>query len=164
MATFSVWRFDSPDGAEVMLGSLESFQKQALINVLDGSVVTWPLDAKKPKTRHLNDLKAKGALGGAFWGMLFGLLFFVPFLGLAVGAAAGALGGAFADGGISDDFIEQTRGQITPGTSALFLLTSDAVLDKLEPAIRSLNLNPQLISTNLSNEQEEKLRETLGEG
>ena len=63
--------------------------------------------------------------------MLFGLIFFVPFFGLAVGAAFGALGAKMADYGISDDFIKKTRDQVTEGTSTLFLLTSDAVQDKV---------------------------------
>ena len=164
MATLSVWRFPIPDGAQVMLATLEDLEKQQLVKVLDGAVVTWELGAKRPKTRQLHDTTGAGALGGAFWGMLFGLLFFIPFLGMAIGATAGALGGAFTDAGIDDAFIEQVRKEVTPGTSALFLLSADAVLDRVKPAIDELNLNPQLISTNLSAEQEGKLRETLAEG
>lgn len=164
MSTLSVWRFPIPDGADVMLNSLEALEKQQLITVLDGAVVTWQIGSKRPKTRQLHSMAGAGALGGAFWGMLFGLLFFIPFLGLAVGAAAGALGGAFTDVGIDDKFIEQVRREVTPGTSALFLLSADAVMDKVGPAIEELNLDPQLISTNLSAEQEAKLRETLAEG
>jgi len=164
MATLSVWRFPIPDGAEVMLNSLEDLQRQQLINVQDGAVVTWAVGAKRPKTRQMHSMAGAGALGGAFWGMLFGLLFFIPFLGLAMGAAAGALGGAFSDVGIDDKFIEKVRSQITPGTSALFLMSDNAVLDKVKPAIHELNLNPELISTSLSDEQESKLRESLTEG
>ena len=51
----------------------------------------------------------------------------MPLLGLAVGAAAGALGGSLADVGIDDDFIAAVKAKVTPGTSALFVLTSDAV-------------------------------------
>ena len=164
VATLSVSRFPVPDGAELTLNKLEDLQKQQLITVLDGAVVTWEIGAKRPKTRQMHNMAGVGALGGAFWGMLFGLLFFIPFLGLAVGAAAGALGGAFSDVGIDDEFIGQVRSQITPGTSALFLLSADAVVDKVKPAIAEMNLNPELISTNLSTEQEAKLRETFAEG
>ena len=58
--------------------------------------------------------------------MLFGLIFFVPFLGMAIGAAMGALTGSMMDVGIDDDFIKASREKITPGTSALFLLSNDA--------------------------------------
>jgi len=164
MSTLSVWRFPIPDGAEVMLNSLEVLEKQQLIAVLDGAVVTWELGAKRPKTRQLHGRSGAGALGGAFWGMLFGLLFFIPFLGLAVGAAAGAMSGAFTDAGIDDRFVDEVRREVKPGTSALFLLSVDAVMDQVKPAIEELNLHPQLISTNLSAGQEAKLRETLAEG
>jgi len=96
-----------------------------------------------------------GAFQGAFWGMLFGLIFLVPFFGLAVGAAFGALGGAFADYGIDDAFIKKTREKITEGKSALFLMTKDEVLDKVSEEMKSLDF--EIIATNLSKEQEERL-------
>ena len=102
-----------------------------------------------------------GALGGAFWGMLFGLIFFVPFFGLAIGAAIGALAGHFSDYGIDDKFIEQTRSKVTEGTSALFLLTQNAVMDKVVEPLKALK--PELISTNLSKEQEDQLKAAFGE-
>jgi uncharacterized membrane protein len=92
--------------------------------------------------------------------MLFGLIFFIPFFGLAVGAAMGALSGKFADYGIDDNFIKQTREKVTEGTSALFLLTSGAVLDKVAEAVKGQKF--EIISTNLSAEQEAQLRAALG--
>ena len=79
--------------------------------------------------------KAAGALGGAFWGFLFGLLFFIPLFGMAIGAAMGALAGSMGDVGIDDQFINEVREKITPGTSALFLMTQNAVEDKLSDAL-----------------------------
>ena len=109
MATLTVWKFDDPNGAEQVLQELEGLQKQALLKVLDGAVVSWPAGAKRPKTSQLADMTGRGALGGAFWGFLFGLIFFVPLLGMAVGAAAGALGGSMAHVGIDKDFIDQVK-------------------------------------------------------
>ena len=103
---------------------------------------------------------AAGALGGAFWGLLFGLIFFVPLLGAAIGAATGALAGSLADVGIDDGFINRVRDQVTPGTSALFVLTSDAVMDKVHDAFAE-HEPAELIFTNLSNEQEAALRSGL---
>lgn len=88
--------------------------------------------------------------------MLFGLIFFIPLLGAAIGAAAGALSGSLADVGIDDSFIKQTRESVTPGTSALFVLTSDAVQDKVREAFAGVNA--ELIFTNLSQDQENALR------
>ena len=144
-----------------MLYTVENLQKQQLIQIQDGAIVTWPLGAKKPKTKQLSNMTGVGALGGAFWGMLFGLLFFIPFLGLAIGAAMGALMGHFAHYGIDEGFIDQVRSKITPGTSALFLLSSGAVVDKVADAVKGQQF--EIIQTNLSKEQEEQLRADFGE-
>ena len=158
MATLSVLKFETPDGAKQMEQTLLALQKQQLITIQDAAIVTWPQGAKSPKTEQLHSLAGQGALMGLFWGMLFGLIFLVPFLGL-MGAAMGALSGKFSDYGIDDNFIKQTRDKVTEGTSALFLLTSGAVLDKIAPAVKGQKF--EIISTNLSKEQEDQLRAAL---
>ncbi|MEP7194052.1 MAG: DUF1269 domain-containing protein [Actinomycetota bacterium] len=161
MATLTVWKFPTTTGAAEAENTLERLQKQELIRVEDAAIVYWPEGAKKPKTQQANSLKAAGALGGSFWGLLFGILFFVPFLGMAVGAAMGALVGSMSDVGIDDDFIRTVREEITPGTSALFVLTSSGVVDKVHEAFEGTTM--ELVKTNLSNEQEAKLREVFGD-
>lgn len=161
MATLSVWRFDTPNGAEDAVGTLADLARKQLVVVHDAATVSWPEGAKKPKTRQLHNVAGAGALGGAFWGLLFGLLFFVPLLGALVGATVGAVGGALSDAGIDDEFIKRTRDEITPGTSGLFVLTSDVVLDKVAEAFGSNK--PHLLFTNLSNDQETALREAFAE-
>ena len=161
MATLTVWKFDSPTGADDAVVTLERLSKQELISIHDAATVSWAPGKKKPKTRQLNDLTSSGALGGAFWGLLFGLLFFVPLLGLAVGAAAGALGGSLADVGIDDDFIKSVRSEVQPGTSALFVMSSGAVMDKVRDAFT--DFKGELIQTNLSAEEEANLREVFSE-
>jgi uncharacterized membrane protein len=161
MATLTVLKFETADGAEKMQTTLLALQKQQLITVQDAAIVTWPQGAKQPKTKQLANLAGAGAMQGAFWGMLFGLIFFVPFFGLAIGAAMGALSGKFADYGIDDNFIKQTRDKVTEGTSALFLLTSGAVMDKLADAVKGQQF--EIISTNLPKEQEDQLRAAFGE-
>lgn len=159
MATLTAWRFDTPDGAENAEKTLMGLAKEGLIRIEDAAIVSWPENKKSPKTRQLNSLTGAGALGGAFWGMLFGLLFFVPILGMAVGAATGAIGGALADVGIDDDFISSVRSRIQPGTSALFLLSSDAVMDKVKEAFEGDRA--ELLHSNLSDADEQKLREVF---
>ena len=157
MATLTVWKFDTYDGADNAEKVLVKLAKEELITIQDAAIVSWPANKKAPKTRQLQSLTGAGALGGAFWGLLFGLLFFVPILGMAIGAATGALGGAMADIGIDDDFIASLKSQIQPGTSALFVMSSDAVTDKVREEFGALH--PQLIHSNLSTEQEARLRE-----
>ncbi|MFB7515794.1 DUF1269 domain-containing protein [Streptomyces sp. NPDC056144] len=159
MATLTVWKFDAPDGAAAVEDVLLQLQKQELIKVIDAATVSWPEEASKPKTKQLNNLTGAGALSGTFWGMLFGLLFFMPLFGAAVGAAAGALGGKMADVGIDDDFIDSVKSKVTPGTSALFLLSSDAVIDRVRQAFPGGHA--ELVQSNLDGEKEAKLREVF---
>ncbi|MFB2834261.1 DUF1269 domain-containing protein [Floridanema evergladense] len=162
MATLTVWKFTTADGADNALKKLQDLQKQEIIEVLDAAIVSWPQGRKRPKTYQAMDTVGAGLLGGAFWGMLFGLIFFVPVLGLAVGALAGALSGYFTDYGINDDFIKSVQSKVTEGTSALFLLTGKVVLDKVEAAF-SDEEKGELIQSNLSTEQENKLRQDFAE-
>jgi uncharacterized membrane protein len=161
MATLTVWKFETAGGAQNALTLLERMQKEELLQINDGAYVTWPEGKKKPKTEQLSRLTGAGALGGSFWGLLFGLIFFVPLLGMAVGAAMGALAGSMSDVGINDEFIRQVREQVTPGTSALFVMTSNAVVDKVLDEFKETGAT--LMSTNLSKEQEAKLREAFAD-
>jgi uncharacterized membrane protein len=156
-----VWKFDSATGAEFALSLLERLQREELLQINDAAYVFWPEGRKKPKTQQLHSMTGVGALGGSFWGLLFGLIFFVPLLGMAVGAAMGALTGSMSDVGIDDGFIRKVRDNITPGTSALFVMTSNVVADKVLDEFRSTGAS--LISTNLTNEQEARLREVFAE-
>jgi uncharacterized membrane protein len=159
MATLTVWRFDTPLGAERAEHTLESLAKQGLITVHDAAIVSFPEGAKKPKTRQLKNMTGAGALGGAFWGLVFGLIFFVPLLGMAVGAGLGAASGSLTDVGINDEFIKAMRESITPGTSALFVMSSDAVLDKVHDAFEGQPM--ELVQTNLTRDQEKTLQEVF---
>lgn len=161
MSTLTVWKFKTANGAENALAKLTELQKQELIKVLDAAVVTWPEGRKKPKTYQAVSTVGVGALGGAFWGMLFGLIFLVPLFGMIVGAAAGALSGKLTDYGINDDFIKDLREKVTEGTSALFLLTGQVTVDKVSDAF-AVDEVGELIQSNLSAEQEAKLREDFG--
>lgn len=71
-----------------------------------------------------------------------------------MGALVGALWGS-----IDDDFIKRVRDQVTPGTSALFVMSSNAVVDKVKDAFAGSS--PELIFTNLTDEQEAAIREAF---
>jgi len=62
MATLVVFKFPTDQGAETMLSTLEGLQKQQLIQIQDGAILTWPAGAKKPKTKQLSDMTGAGAL------------------------------------------------------------------------------------------------------
>jgi len=162
MATLSVLKFNDPYGAERVMIALQGMQERAMITLEDAAVVSWPQGNKKPRTQQLHSTAGMGAMSGAFWGFLFGLIFFVPFLGAAIGASMGGLSGSLADVGISDDFIKQVREKVTEGTSALFALTSGATApDKVVDELKQYDF--EIISTNLPEEQEQKLREAFAQ-
>ena len=100
-------------------------------------------------------------MGGMFWGLLLGIISLTPLFGMAIGAAFGALGGAFRDYGIDDDFIKRVRSAVVEGTSALFLMTSDAVMDRVSERMKDIKF--EIIATNLSKEQEDQLRELFAQ-
>jgi uncharacterized membrane protein len=155
MSTLTVFEFSNVNGADQMLAKLGDLQKAKLIKILDAAVVTWPEGKKAPKTKQAVPLTKLGALDGAFWGMLFGLIFFAPFFGMAIGAAIGALSGKMADYGINDEFIKSVREKVTEGTSALFLLSGDAVEDKVLAELKGMEF--ELIASNLTKEEENEL-------
>jgi len=161
MATLTVWKFPTAGGAQQAVATLKDLQRQELIQIHDAATVSWVEGRKKPKTEQLRSMAGAGALGGAFWGMLFGLIFFVPLLGMAIGAGMGALTGSMTDVGIDDSFIRRMRDEIQPGTSALFVLSTGAVVDKVRDAFEGQQM--VLVETNLSHEEEEKLREVFFE-
>jgi uncharacterized membrane protein len=156
MATLSAWKFDRPDGASQAVRTLKDLENEGLIVIHDAAIVEWPAGKKKPKTRQVDDMVGPAALAGGFWGLLFGLLFFVPFLGAAIGAAGAAAVTSLRDVGIDDDFIKQVKDKVTEGTSALFLLSSSGVEDRIRQ--RFIGTHPELIATNLTSDEEAKLR------
>ncbi len=162
MGTLTVWKFDTTTGAEDASKTLQELARQNLLVLHDAATVVWEEDQQKPTTHQLANTTVAGALGGSFWGLLFGLIFFVPLLGAAIGAATGAIAGSLTDVGIDDTFINKVRDQITPGTSALFVMTSDAVVDKIHAAFAG-HQPGELIFTNLSSEQEAALREVFAD-
>ena len=162
MVTISAFKFDTADGAGQMLELVQDLASGQSISVEDAAVVTWLPGEKKPRTRHVSELTGADALGGSFWGLLFGQIFFVPFLGMAVAAAMGALAGKFSTYGIDNRFVRSVGEQVVEGTSALFLMTSSSVVDRVAEAARQKGWAFEIISTNLSAEQETQLQQDFG--
>jgi uncharacterized membrane protein len=153
-----VLAFDSETGASEARDKLFELQKQEMITLEDAAVVVRKPDGK-PKVKQAHSLVGAGALGGAFWGMLIGLIFLAPWLGMAVGALSGALGGKYSDIGIDDEFIKEVGETIDPGESALFLLVTQVQTERVIEELSAYD--PTVLQTNLSTEDEDKLREAF---
>ncbi len=160
MAAFTVWTYDTPEGAATAERALRSAEADGHVTVLDLAKVSWPLDAERPKTDHSHEGELKATGWGAFWGLLFGVLFFIPVIGVAAGAAIGAVSKAVGAVGIRKEDLERIREEVQPGTSALFALTENANLDRAGE--RMHGLRGKLVSTNLTEGERDLLLETFG--
>ena len=161
MTAFTVWKFDTPDGAQHAGSLLDDAAKAGLVKIIDHAVVSWPVGERRPVTKHKHDPAVHGGGWGAFWGLLLGTLFFVPVLGAAAGAAIGAMSKATEGIGISKDQLETIRQQVTEGTSALFLVTDEGDLDRLGERFHGAHM--KLVDTNLTAEERKLLLETFGD-
>jgi len=162
MTTFTVWKFNDPDGAANAETALKAGAADGLVTIVDHAVVSWPEGADKPTLKHHHDNPKRGAAWGALWGIVGGALFAIPVAGLALGAGIGALAKATAGTGITEKDLERIRTEVGPGTSALFLVTENADLDRLGE--RFHGRDSTLISTNLTEAERATLLETFGGG
>jgi len=159
MAAFTVWKFDDPNGAQRAAETLKQCQRDGLVKVIDHAVVTWPEGDSKPSTHEGHEERWHSAGWGALWGVLLGALFFIPVIGGVVGLGIGALSKLTADAGISKEQLETIRTQVTPGSSALFVVTEGGDLDRVG---ERLHMHSTLIATNLTDAERANLLETFG--
>ena len=155
-----VMTFSNEYTADQMRDRLVELQKAHLIKVDDAVVVVHSQDGKV-KVKQAANLAGASALSGAFWGMLMGLLFFVPFFGMAVGAATGAIAGSMRVYGIDDTFIKEVGNAIQPGTSAIFVLVQQVIVDKVVEQLKPFGGN--IVRTSLSTENEAQLKAAFGQ-
>ena len=83
--------------------------------------------------RETKDLEpGSTAIGAALWSGLFGLLLGGP-VGMLVaggiGAGAGAVTAKLVDVGVTDDFVDQLREMVRPGTTTVAILAEDVDAD-----------------------------------
>jgi uncharacterized membrane protein len=161
MNTFTIWRFGTPEAAEEALPALVAVSGLEHVHVDDAALVTWPPDRRKPSARTLGGLDAPGGLWGGFWGLVLGLIFLAPLAGPTFGAAAGAVAGSLSDFGVRDDFVLDVREAVTPGTSAIFAISTGAVAARFAEELASFDV--LTLDSRLSPDQEQRLRDALAE-
>lgn len=130
--------YDNITEADRVLYELNRLEKEHLVDLEDAVVVMRRPDGKihlKQSYNIVGQGAAYGGLSGAAWGMLVGLLFLNPVAGLAVGGIAGAgmgaISGAMVDYGVDDKFIRSVAENLTPDSSALFVLVRKAQPEKV---------------------------------
>jgi uncharacterized membrane protein len=132
--------FDNEAAADEFGVKLEAMKKDMIVQLQDAAEVVRDLDGK-PHVKHNANLVGTGALGGAFWGM-------------------GALFGKLGKTGVDKQVLEQMGDAVKPGEAGWFLLIGQMTEDKFLAAVEGTNA--RLVRSNLSNEQEQQLKEAFG--
>ena len=102
-------------------------------------------------------------LGCTAVGFIAGLVLGAPLIGAAFGAALGGAGTAVAaTAGIDDDFVEDVKRLMRPGTSTLFVLDSEGDMDVILHGIRGLG--GTVLKTNVDMERARLIQSTLAAG
>ena len=103
---------------------------------------------------------ASNILGCTMVGFLAGLVLGTPFIGATVGAMVGGAGTASSAAvGIDDDFVEEVKSLMKPGTSALFVLDSEGEMDVILHSIRGLG--GTVLKTNVDLERARLIQSAL---
>ena len=149
------------DDTTTAISALDAAEAMAADLVIQPDALAAIIRNEDGKFRTVTNQHAvgAGATWGMFWGLLFGILFFVPILGMALGAAFGAFGGKLGKTTIDKQFQDQVRAQITPGTSALFMIVEQMTTDR---ALETLSkFGGTVIKTSMSKEQEAEIQDAL---
>jgi uncharacterized membrane protein len=135
MATLTAWKFPSATGADTALETLADLARRGLIDVRDAVVVDWPEGSSKPETKPETRRLRPAASSDDEEGSE---------LGLALGA----------------EYFRTLNANVTLGTSALFALTTEPSMREVAEAFRGTQA--ELLATNLTPEQEERLLGAFG--
>ena len=130
----TAWRFAGTEGADDAVLRLKQLDAADLINVMDIAVLRWPVHASAPTTQeHVTQEGGKVA----------------------------ALMHKLRHAVIDDTMIETVKGDMSPGTSAMVLLSSDAKLDAVVHAFEGRHM--ELVRTDLSVPELDRLRLTVSQ-
>jgi uncharacterized membrane protein len=158
--SLTVWRFPTPLGADSGELRLKRLEEQGAITVHDAVSVFWMPGADQPEVRRVRHRTAGAAGKGTFWGAVVGTLVLAPVAGAAVGATAAAVAARLRHAGVPHETVEALQGLLTPGTSALFVVTSDAKPEVVGPVIAAGEAT--LVHAEMDDETADELRRLLG--
>jgi len=125
----TAWRFSGTEGADAAVLRLKQLDTQDLIDVQDVAIIRWPQYAAAPQAQeHVTD----------------------------EGSKASSLAKKIRKAGIDSAMVESVKSDMTPGTSALVLLSADAAMDTVAKAFEGQAM--ELMRSDLSVQQEDQLR------
>jgi uncharacterized membrane protein len=132
----TAWRFKTTEGADQAVLRLKQLDSQDLIDVQDVTVIRWPEYAKAPVAHeHVTD----------------------------EGSAMSSLMSKMKGGTrIEGSMVESVKQDMVPGTSAVVVLSTAAIIDTVGKAFRGQAM--ELMRSDLSVQEQDHLRAVFGEG
>ena len=131
----TAWRFSGTEGADAAVLRLKQLDTQDLIDVQDMAVIRWPHYASAPQAQeHVTD----------------------------EGSKASSFAKKLTKAGIDGSMLEAVKTDMTPGTSALVLLSMNAAVDAVAGAFEGNAM--ELMRSDLSVQQEDLLRAAFAAG
>lgn len=135
MSALTAWRFAGTEGADDAVLRLKQLDAQDLIDLEDVAVVRWPQYAGQPTAQeHVTN----------------------------EGGKVSAMAKKIRKSVIDSAMVESVKGDMVPGTSAVVLLTSGAVVDTVAQAFQGQPM--ELIRSDLSVHEQDQVRAAFGEG
>ncbi len=129
MSSLTAWRFSSTEGADEAVLRLKRLDEQDLIDVQDAAVIRWPQYASAPMAHE--HVTRQGGMVSSFAKKLSG-------------------------SNIESSTVDRVKGDMTPGTSALVLLSANATVDTVAKAFEGQSM--ELIRSDLSVQEEDRMR------
>ncbi|HEX9034577.1 MAG TPA: DUF1269 domain-containing protein [Streptosporangiaceae bacterium] len=127
--TTTAWKFSGTEKADEAVLRLKELDAQDYIDVQDVAVIRWPQYAAAPTAQeHVT----------------------------SEGSKVSAMVSKFRHPTIDGSMIESAKGDMTPGTSVLVLLSSDAAIDTVAGALKGLGM--ELTRSDLSVQQQDHIR------
>ena len=132
----TAWRFKTTEGADQAVLRLKQLDSQDLIDVQDVTVLRWPEYAKTPVSHeHVTD---------------------------ETSSTMSTMMSKMKHGRIAGSMLESVRQDMVPGTSAVIVLSTDAIIDTVGQAFRGHAM--ELMRSDLSVPEQDHLRQVFGEG
>jgi uncharacterized membrane protein len=128
----TAWRFSGTEGADEAVLKLKQLEAAKLIEVQDVTVIRWPQYAAEPTVReHVTE----------------------------EGSKVSSLMHKFTHSGIDTSMVLAAQGDMSPGTSVLVLLTTEAAVDAFAKAFEGQGV--ELIRSDLSVQEQDQVRAAL---
>ncbi len=149
--------FDHIDAAREALRSLRDLERRGEISFEDTAIVSRDPDGTTHVKNEASGTTEAAAVIGGVIGAFAAFVF--PVAGIAIGAAAGAAVGAAMGTGVEGSFVDEIKSKLTPGRSALFVVTKAVNADALAAAFRPFE--GEVLQTTLAPDFEQALVDAL---